>query len=158
MTNDELTRLEAMAAAASTGPWTHDLGEEPKYVWGEIEGANGGCVCVVMHHGNVNTVARLGEQFSHADARFIAASRETVPALIAEIRRLRAGRLTEDEVQALCHEQGEDCPRRFALGCLDYNRKLFGVKSRLELAPLRGKCGYRNHHETCDCNGEGGDR
>ena len=28
----------------------------------------------------------------------------------------------------------------------------------LALRDRRGKCGMKNHHESCDCQGEGGDR
>lgn len=48
-----------------------------------------------------------------------------------EVERLRKGRLTEEEVQALCHEQDGGCPLRFARGCVAYNRELFGDKARL---------------------------
>lgn len=78
-----------------------------------------------------------------------------------EVERLKAGRFTEEELQALCHEQQgeEDCPRRFAAGCVEYNRKLFGARSRLtEVDPPRGACGMRYHHADCDCGGVGGDR
>lgn len=78
--------------------------------------------------------------------------------LESEVDRMSSGRLTEQELQNLCHEQGEDCPLRFADGCVKYNRELFGDKSRLELAPRRGACGMRYHHETCDCGGAGGER
>lgn len=50
-----------------------------------------------------------------------------------EILRLKAGKFTEEELQNLCHEQGEDCPERFAQGCVDYNRKLFGDRNCLRL-------------------------
>lgn len=37
----------------------------------------------------------------------------------------------EREVQSLCHEQRSDCPRRFAEGCVKYNRELFGDRAWL---------------------------
>jgi hypothetical protein len=78
--------------------------------------------------------------------------------LESEVERLSEGRFTEEELQALCHEQGEDCPERFARGCVEYNRKLFGDKNRLVLLPVHGGCGRPYHHPSCDCGGVGGDR
>lgn len=48
-----------------------------------------------------------------------------------EVERLKAGRFTEEELQNLCHNQDKGCPLRFAEGCVAYNRKLFGDRSRL---------------------------
>ena len=72
----------AVADAATPGPWRDDLDDKPRYVWGEIEGPNGGLVCTITQHGNVNTVTRRREEFSHADARFISSSRTALPAWI----------------------------------------------------------------------------
>jgi len=52
-----------------------------------------------------------------------------VPALVAEIRRLKRGEFTPDEFQALCHHRDErpGCTRAsFEAGCREYQRKLFG--------------------------------
>lgn len=57
---------------ATPGPWSHGLDMDPPDCG--IDGPNGGCVGHVQYHGNINTVARTGEEFSHADARLIAAS------------------------------------------------------------------------------------
>jgi hypothetical protein len=46
--------------------------------------------------------------------------------LVAEVRRLRAGRFTEEEFQGLCHGLSPDDRRRFEQGCRDYQAKLFG--------------------------------
>ncbi len=56
-------------------------------------------------------------------------------AALSDNRRLRRGDLTEEEVQNLCHNLPEDCPKKFAEGCRAYNAKLFGDRSRLD----RGK-------------------
>ena len=61
------------------GHWSHDLDDERPE--GIINAASGGCVAFVQHHGNVNTVLREGEAFSHADARLIAAAPELYEAL-----------------------------------------------------------------------------
>lgn len=52
----------------SIGPWTHDLYDDAD---GCIRSGNGCLVAVVHSHGNVNTIARTGETFSHDDARLI---------------------------------------------------------------------------------------
>lgn len=51
-------------------PWSWDGDDNDP----SIEG-NGGCVAHVQCHGNINTVAREGQQYSHADADFIAIAR-----------------------------------------------------------------------------------
>ena len=48
------------------------------------------------------------------------------------VARLKMGEFTEEEFQALCHNLREDCPKRFADGCVAYNRKLFGERSLLQ--------------------------
>lgn len=78
MTPDELARLKALADAATPGPWRvvppcpHPIDE------------SGDCGC--FRGGDV--VALPGEPA--ADADFTAAARTAVPALIAEVARLRA--------------------------------------------------------------------
>jgi pimeloyl-ACP methyl ester carboxylesterase len=52
--------------------------------------------------------------------------------LVRENQRLLRGEFTEEEFQNLCHNLPEDCPEKFAEGCLAYNRKLFGDKSGLQ--------------------------
>ena len=81
-------RAEALSAATSPGPWSHGLDMDPPDTG--IEAAGGGCVAHVQCHGNVNTVARTGQEFSHDDARFVAESRALVPALAAHCRDLLA--------------------------------------------------------------------
>ena len=51
------------------GPLSHGLDSEPPDC--AIMDEHGGCVAFVQLHGNVNTIMRTGEQFSHADARRI---------------------------------------------------------------------------------------
>ena len=72
ITDEALTKIRTRAAAASRGPWI-------------VEGA-GPVVRVESEH-RYDLIADL---CSPADARFIAAAREDVPVLIAEIYRLRA--------------------------------------------------------------------
>ena len=73
MDDDELDRLDALAQAATPGVWRVDVmffDESPERT---VE-AESACVA---------------EWVDDADAAFIAASRTAIPALIAEIRRLR---------------------------------------------------------------------
>lgn len=81
MTDDELNRLEALASAATPGPWRYEDSYDP---------------CVITESGQYiaqtsydqQSVSR-GDRDYHVAAHFIAASRDAVPALIAEVRRLR---------------------------------------------------------------------
>lgn len=86
MTPDDLAAWQSLADLASPGPWSHRLDLTPPDPG--IEAAGGGCVAHVQCHGNVNTVARCREEFSHDDARFIAASREAVPSLLRRVAEL----------------------------------------------------------------------
>lgn len=83
----------------SPGPWTF----YPDIDSG-VEGAGGGAVCDVSHHGNVNTVARTGQLFSHADGHLI----KCAPCMFAMLVGLRdgtrgasLGRDTEAAIDAL---------------------------------------------------------
>lgn len=75
ITNTDLDQLDALAEAATPGPWADSA-------------YDGGwdCVRAVDHHGPV--IARLGLN-EPSNSAFIAASRLAIPALVAEARRLR---------------------------------------------------------------------
>lgn len=83
MTNEELEAIEALANAATPGPWRET----------EV-----GCVLtdanVSERYNQVASVMPICNKGGHCyqddTAAFIAASREAVPALVAEVRRLRA--------------------------------------------------------------------
>lgn len=81
MTDEELDRLDALAQAATPGPW-------------EVKAKSG-----IRPVGRTQNVAATYLQVAEGggtlypfaeNAAFIAASRTAIPALIAEIRRLRA--------------------------------------------------------------------
>lgn len=74
MTPAELATIEALANAATPGPWRVDRGDVV---------ADEPCVGVVG-------IAEVMGAREEADATFIAAARQAVPALVAEARRLRA--------------------------------------------------------------------
>lgn len=130
MTDEELGRLEALAAAATPGPWRVDHHVSPDleglYVGTDVPGENE----TIAYYQSVadsfaedlspDAVRRL-----HADLAFIAAARTAVPALVAEVRRLRqelAGRcatsatftrsLTDEEAAALVKACEESKPSR----------------------------------------------
>jgi hypothetical protein len=74
-----IDEIEARANAATPGPWRdrHDVCSE---VWGQAPDSQ---TCSMQ-------IARVGHaQFDVLNAAFIAAARTDVPALIAEVRRLR---------------------------------------------------------------------
>jgi sirohydrochlorin ferrochelatase len=80
MNEQELARLEALAAAATPGPWNtyecrhHSGGNGPSKVDYQVSCAK---ECVAW------------DMPSSSNAAFIAAAREAVPVLVAEVRRLR---------------------------------------------------------------------
>ena len=79
MTEEELTAIEARAAAATVGPWRHDT--------------DGGAIGAVEAGGMALAQVQQRVPRDNArrdlDAAFIAAARADVPALVAEVRRLR---------------------------------------------------------------------
>lgn len=97
MTEDEY--LTSLAEAASSGPWFNDLDAEDGRPEGLITDGRGYCVACVQPHGNIKTVARTGEQFSHDDARYIAAVHPQ--AVLALLDRLAAAEAERDELRRL---------------------------------------------------------
>lgn len=85
----DLDQLEALANAATQGPWhVHEegfgrLGRPTVYATDEELRYIANCRDLPTHEDHAPTDDR-------ANARFIAAARTAVPALIAEVRRLRA--------------------------------------------------------------------
>ena len=80
MTEEELTAIENRATAATPGPWaTHDQGREDYSICRD----NGNNTCCPLFE-------RIGPDDGGIDGAFISAARVDVPALIAEVRRLRA--------------------------------------------------------------------
>ena len=77
MTSEELAAIKALADAATPGPWVWEEGEEPD----SMSGAVGGRI-IRTDMGYYGPEA--------ADRAFIAAGRTAVPALLAEVERLRA--------------------------------------------------------------------
>jgi len=82
ITEEELARLECLTAAATKGPWVANSGGyDPPWVSAEVE------------DGLATICSRLN---SDKDADFVAAARDAVPKLVAEVRRLRAIGLMSD--------------------------------------------------------------
>ncbi len=77
MTSDELNALDALCAAATPGPWSSASQREDgaTFDWYWVEAPT---------NGNVTS-----DHLDMDDATFIAAARTALPALIAEVRRLR---------------------------------------------------------------------
>jgi hypothetical protein len=76
MTEDELTAIEARANAAASGPWRVD----GLRIYGPEVGHFNEPAIAIYHEGT----------HTRNDAEFIASARTDVPALVAEVRRLRA--------------------------------------------------------------------
>lgn len=89
MTDAELARLQALADAATPGPWMHQWSANP------LTGDGFGEVLRVWGGPRAPVVGGDGSQeyggvFEEEDGDLIAASRMAIPALIDEVRRLRA--------------------------------------------------------------------
>jgi hypothetical protein len=83
LTEQQLAELEALADAATPGPWdSHDEMGPSTVVF----------VVGVKHCAVINALYAwwegIGEKEAISNAAFVAASRAAVPALIAEVRRL----------------------------------------------------------------------
>ena len=89
MTDDDLGCIESRANAASPGPWVFD--ERGAIIRGP-EGRVAGSAMVLGFHENME---------------FIAAARDDVPELVAEVRRLRVGFLDMIESLAGCEHMDD---------------------------------------------------
>ena len=87
MTEQQLADLDALAAAATPGPW---------------EAAHQYAECWSLHGPEANGP----DMMPKGDAAFIAAARTAVPALVAEVRRLR-------EVAMEAFEEGQYATDRY---------------------------------------------
>jgi len=91
MTSEELTRLEKLAAAATSGPWT---ATEDRDCIQKLESSEKFSLPIRTGHRKSvwhNKNLAYDWNLSKADNQFIAASRQAVPDLIAEVRRLQLG-------------------------------------------------------------------
>jgi hypothetical protein len=87
MTDEELTRLEALEQAATPAPWA-SFADMPNPIYGVASVAGGSDDQIIE-------ICREPEYDERCnDMAFIAAARSALPALIAEVRRLRAWRET----------------------------------------------------------------
>ncbi|NWE51973.1 hypothetical protein [Brevundimonas sp. P7753] len=80
MDEDDLRQIEARVDAASPGPWT-------SWIEGRDHTAGSSFIETRSAEGRGDDIELLGA--SSADQDFIAAARSDIPALIAEVRRLR---------------------------------------------------------------------
>lgn len=96
MTEDELAALEQLTEAATLGPWMWEKYSD--HVYGDSQGLDGLAYDITRDE----------------DRAFIAAARTAVPALIAEVRRLRATladyrhQCSECDAVELCLPSGYD--------------------------------------------------
>lgn len=96
MTPEELEAIKARAEAATPGPWFYDPDNDVRTEAGSIyetHGAFGRYKTDCLTSGN-------GSYFNHSDGEFIAHARQDVPALVAEVEKLRG------EVDRLSHALG----------------------------------------------------
>jgi sugar phosphate isomerase/epimerase len=86
---DDIASIEARAAAATEGPWVMDhVG--PVWVGNRSDGRTSGLWEIIYGtRDNLSDLTPEGAAVAVANAEFIAHAREDVPALIAEVERLR---------------------------------------------------------------------
>jgi hypothetical protein len=89
MTDEQLNRLEHLAAAATPGPWSWRPTGDNRDVTGPYLGIGGQLIARLCGYPTNLRVCAI-DTASRADGDFIAAARSAVPELIAEVRRLRA--------------------------------------------------------------------
>ena len=106
MTQQELDALKALADAATPGPWlpSHNVDAPSDGNWEpdnpEREGRGEGPTLTGLY--------RDVKAWAEADAAFIAAAREAVPALLAEVQRLR---VENERFHAAAMEKTKECAR-----------------------------------------------
>jgi hypothetical protein len=119
LTEDDLKAIEKRANAASPGPW-----EAKRF---------GPCNCgECPEHVNVFAGSHQWPNINPPEAEFIAAAREDVPALIAEIRRLRAELVTMGELARAACERAKLAEDG-------------GVTIQIEVKRLRALCARAAH-------------
>jgi hypothetical protein len=112
MTEEELIEIEARCNAATPGPWEQvkksvriaGLGDLP-----HAPNAYGGGICNCLGAQRLYRDDQV-DRPAVANAVFIAASRSDVPALVAEVRRLRAELARREDLKAWiddARERGE---------------------------------------------------
>ncbi len=82
-----LTELEALAKAATPGPWRHDKQEESLRPWDAKVVSDGGDICTTHKH--TGEKAAMYWEVTHPDAAFIAeANPETILTLVSLVREM----------------------------------------------------------------------
>lgn len=93
MTNEELDRLEALAAKATAAPWGqrlyHSTVVYSAAIKRDLDDEEGATVCEAGFYGQPDKSDAKYLQCD-ADAEFIAESRTAIPALVARVRELEA--------------------------------------------------------------------
>jgi hypothetical protein len=89
MSDERLAELDALAAAATPGPWEAVKGETHEDFFQVIDTPTGCEIIDTENYGCASDPSPDYVFFSPGNARFIAAARLAVPELVAEVRRLR---------------------------------------------------------------------
>lgn len=91
MDEEELARLERLAGAATPGPWKAEVAERSYPDQAQVIDAPTKCSIIDTYNSGCASDPCPDEVFfSPENARFIAAARTALPALVAEVRRLQA--------------------------------------------------------------------
>lgn len=99
LSDEDLAAIEARVAATTEGPWRVGLTWDKKEETLSVEAGHRDIVLVYSHPG-VSPISGGSESEGIGNKYFIAHAREDVPALVAEIRRMRADLVEWEEVLA----------------------------------------------------------
>jgi hypothetical protein len=135
ITEEKLAELEALAAAATPGPWRVSMSGY------SVKSYDADVPIVATPRGGAQATGKQLEHW-HANSDLIAAARDAVPALVAEVRRLREVaadnsqayvdlETERDQAAALAHElvAERDMHRR---GCADALSQVDGLVAERE--------------------------
>jgi hypothetical protein len=91
-------------------------------------------------------------KWNNFDRDCVGALLAEINALHGEIARLKEGKFTDEELQALCHNLTTNDLSKFQAGCRDYQAKLFGPEKvrEAELLRLRSEAGDRRDWGRAD--------
>jgi hypothetical protein len=106
LTDDDLAELERLHAKATPGPWEVDTCDDPD------ELRDDGWYFIWSDHGQVTT--HWHSRNSRTNHQLIAATRNALPALLAEVRRLRLALQESDDAKWLLLSAATEALNRLA--------------------------------------------
>jgi hypothetical protein len=116
MSELDLDAIEARAAAATPAPWSRGGNADP----GEVIYGEGGTLISVGWEGDGGVIR------PETDGEFIAHARQDVPALVAEVRRLREALGRVEELADAWNETPDYAPSHYDRGRVEQRHDMTG--------------------------------